>query len=316
MNRFRIRKQWHPSLGLLLWLAVSAGAHSGERVFPISYLSDEMLSEIRLDDGSINEWIEFVGEPTMTLLDFWEQGGTAPDLSDLDFRIWLGWHDDPARLYVAFVSSDDVYKNTHDYDAIRGSLRSIMHIHDSISLAIDGDHSGGVGCTNDCLEEDWREFHTATQYYEAIARTVSGPTLDNPIIRYEMDAFAWTALAPYGEAGGGVAGEAPYISVIELYVTPFNHLTHDDVEGSMTSDLAAGEIIGFAIMVNDWDEDRYYSWTPEAMQRSDSDGFTDIVFLRADFFLDGILLPAEPEDTAVKSVSWGRIKPESVKSRA
>ena len=86
----------------------------------------------------------------------------------------------------------------------------------TVSLAIDGDHSGGVGCTNDYLEEDWREFHTATQYYEAIARTVSGPTLDNPIIRYEMDAFAWTALAPYGEAGGGVAGEAPYISVIEF----------------------------------------------------------------------------------------------------
>ena len=78
MNRFRIRKQWHPSLGLLLWLAVSAGAHSGERVFPISYLSDEMLSEIRLDDGSIDEWIEFVGEPTMTLLDFWEQGERHP----------------------------------------------------------------------------------------------------------------------------------------------------------------------------------------------------------------------------------------------
>ena len=32
---------------------------------------------------------------------------------------------------------------------------------------------------------------------------------------------------------------------------------------------------------------------------------------RADRFLDGILLPADPggpEDTAVESVSWGRIK--------
>ena len=36
----------------------------------------------------------------------------------------------------------------------------------------------------------------------------------------------------------------------------------------------------------------------------------DIEKVRADFFLDGILLPAdtEPEGTAVESVSWGRIK--------
>ena len=35
-----------------------------------------------------------------------------------------------------------------------------------------------------------------------------------------------------------------------------------------------------------------------------------IIFVQADFFLDGILLPAntEPEGSAVESVSWGRIK--------
>ena len=158
----------------------------------------------------------------MTLLDFAEQGGALPDLSDLDFRIWLGWRDDPDRLYVAFVASDDVYKNTHDYNAIRGSGRDL---------------------------------------------------------------------------------------------TPFDHLVHDDFEGSIISDLTAGEIIGFSIMVNDWDDDRYYSWTPGAMQRSDSDGFTDIVFLRADYFLDGILLPDDStireNDTAVESTAWPWTEPVS-----
>ena len=297
---------------VLLFVPVSIGAHSGDRVFPIPYLSDEMLAAIQLDDGRVDEWGELLGDPAMTLLDFAEQGGALPDLSDLDFRIWLGWHDDPDRLYVAFVASDDVYKNTHDYNAIRGSGRDLMHRHDSMSLAIDGDHSGSEGCTNECLEEDWLEFHSTTQYYDAIAHTASGPILDNPIVRYEMDVLAWTALAPFGGSGGSVAGEAPVISVIEFYVTPFDHLVHDDVEGSIISDLTAGEIIGFSIMVNDWDDVRYYSWTPGAMQRSDSDGFTDIVFLRADYFLDGILLPDDStireNDTAVESISWGLIK--------
>ena len=40
------------AFGLLLALAVSAGAHSGDRVFPIPELTDEMLAQIYLDDGS------------------------------------------------------------------------------------------------------------------------------------------------------------------------------------------------------------------------------------------------------------------------
>ncbi len=117
----RIWQQGHPALILLLCLAmpaslsVQAGAHVGDRLYPIAELTDEMLEQIRLDDGRIDEWQELVGEPSMTLLDFQEEWGRGPDPSDLDFRIWLAWHDDPARLYVAFVASDDVYDNTHDY---------------------------------------------------------------------------------------------------------------------------------------------------------------------------------------------------------
>ena len=102
----RIKKLCYPTLGLLLWLAIQAGAHVGDRLYPIVYLSDEMLAEIQLDDGSVDEWYELVGEPTLSLLDFKEEIANSPlDPSDLDFRIWLAWHDEPARLYVAFVAS-------------------------------------------------------------------------------------------------------------------------------------------------------------------------------------------------------------------
>ncbi len=62
------------------------------------------------------------------------------------------------------------------------------------------------------------------------------------------------------------------------------------------------------------ESDDEYSWgtlTPEAVQTEDPE--LDILsHYRADVYLDGLLLPAtaaEPiEDTAVESVSWGRIK--------
>ena len=326
----RIRKQLHFALLLLFWVAISSEAHLGGRVFPIPYLTDEMVENIQLDDGSVHEWIELVGEPTMTLLDFVEERWQSPfDPSSLDFRIWLAWHDDPARIYLAFVGSDDVYKNTQDYsvDWIP-SLRDdfVWGQNDCIALAIDGDHSGGAGLPpgGDSPSEDLLRASGETQYYEAIARTAGGPTLEDSWTRYGTDAFPWTVLPPYATAGGNVAGEAPVISVIELYITPFDRWgdAWDSPEGSVISTLRADQIIGFSIGVLDNDLRteglRPNFWVPEPIF---SGGYSDIgydeVFRNmwnrvANTFLDGLLLPegqtAPVEDTAVVSVSWGRIK--------
>ena len=301
------------ALVLLLSLTMPAGAHVGDRVYPVIYLSDEILAEIQLQDGLIDEWVELLGEPTMTLLDFVDQWGQrTPDPTDLDFQIWLAWHDDPARFYVAFVASDDVYKNTHDYSS--RSLDLILS-NDGILLAIDGDHSGGTGCDPGCSEEDWLEIRGQTQYYEAIARTVSGPTLDDNATRYRTATFPWTVLPPYGEGGGGVAGEAPVISVIELFITPFDFWggTWDNPDDKAVSDLTAGEVIGFAMMVFDNDQpvesgEEGVFWVSEGTQSDQRPALFDILDNRADRFVDGLLLPSEPEDSAVESVSWGRIK--------
>ena len=84
----------------------------------------------------------------------------------------------------------------------------------------------------------------------------------------------------------------------------------------MASDLSAGRFIGFAMGVFDGDKGGdsavHLQLVPEALADPDREVFDDIYDFHADFFLDGLLLPANPtepgDDSAVESVSWGRIK--------
>ena len=154
MTSVRISTLWQAVFSLCLPGLVASHVGSN-RVYPIPYLSDEIVEEIQFDDGIGDEWHELVGEPNLIASDFTEKlSGASFDPSDLDFRIWLAWHDDPVRLYVAFVGSDDVYKNAHDYD-VDTNFRNVIWTHDSIGLIVDGDHSGGRGFTGDPTEEEY-----------------------------------------------------------------------------------------------------------------------------------------------------------------
>ena len=280
------------ALVLIVGLAMSVDAHVGDRVYPFFKLTDEMVAEIQLHDGSVEEWYELIGEPTLTLLDFASMHhGTSRDPSDMDFRIWLAWHDDPARIYVAFASADNDYFSEYGDPAIQ--------------LAIDGDHGGGAGCP--C--EDPVEALGETQLYLAVARTGwGGPTLDDTYIRFATGQLAWNALPPYGEGGGNAGGENPVISVIEFYVTPFDRFGRTDdspaLEGSVVSDLVPGQVIGFALLVQDVDHSRSSNrnwhlvfWVPESMPGPMRDewrsGLSTNQTARGDFLLDGLLLPAQ-----------------------
>ena len=309
------------SLDLVLLLAASAGAHVGDRVYPIHELTDEMLAGIQLDDGSTEEWYDLVGEPSMTPEDFVTRDNREFDPSDLDFRIWLAWHDATDRLYVAFSGSDDVYNDNNG--------KSWPPFKDSLLLSVDGDHSGTtayqLGDSPGYIDIEGRELWWESQQYMARASLDGGtPALEGyfstlylggDLWEYsdEVDGSHWMFSPPYGDLGGGVQGEGPTISAIELYITPYDGKlgadSYDDPDEVVPSDLEAGEVIGFAPIVFDWDSDEWEDpWKPGAIQAS----LQEILFLyRADVYLDGLLLPAGPVDspeTAIESIAWGRIK--------
>ena len=128
---------------VLIISTAAASAHSGNRVFPFYELTDEMLEKIDIHDGLIDEWYE-IGEPSMTMLDFKTFRNSVPlDPSNLDVRIWLGWHDESNRIYAAFVIVDDKYYNTHNHNG--EDFKQFMDFFDSAEFFIDGNHSGGRG---------------------------------------------------------------------------------------------------------------------------------------------------------------------------
>ncbi len=99
-----------PIIGLVVGLLYEAEAQESERLYPFVELTDADLAQIDVTDGSIDEWVDLLGEPTLTALDFQTDPWLAPyDPADMDHRVWLAWHGATQRLYVAVERSDDIY---------------------------------------------------------------------------------------------------------------------------------------------------------------------------------------------------------------
>ena len=56
--------------GLVMGLLCVAEAQESERLYPFVELTDADLAQIDVTDGSIDEWVDLLGEPTLTALDF------------------------------------------------------------------------------------------------------------------------------------------------------------------------------------------------------------------------------------------------------
>ncbi len=290
------------TLAALLGHAPGAHAHIGDEIYPFFEILDEDLGRIDLTDGSVDDWLEVVGEPSLTALDFYwgYWGEVAYDPADVDFRIWLAWHQGSSTLWVAMERFDDLYFNLYDGDKLWE-----MFVWDSnIRFMVDGDHTGGrydyrlgLDCA-ECTAEQVLEDNRQAQQWMTIAEPAGH--------LYHFGASEWVARKPYAASGGGVTGESPALTVTEIMVTPFDDLIYNDEDASEASQLYPGKTIGFSIFTYDIDNPRSKDgWVVGGSWLGGS---------HAGFFVDGLLIGAgeDPslydDGSAVEPSSWGRIK--------
>ncbi len=309
-------KRFLPIIGLLVGLLGGAEAQESERVYPFVELTDADLAQIDVTDGSIDEWVDLLGEPTLTALDFQTRLDRAPyDPADMDYRVWLAWHGATQRIYGAVERSDDIYVNNYEYDGTIHSSCTQMPQHDSfVHFRVDGDASGGeyyfmppvirVGAPFD--EERRLLMNQHAQSYRILGDIVGGGP---HVCLYPQSLYGdedWFNLPPYVEGGGASFGEHPTFSVTEFYVTPFDRLIWNSPEESVVSALSRGTLIGFVLSMRDYDVEGEL-WRGHHFI-SGQDEWPAL--FNADGFARGLLVGpgGEIPDSAVESMTWGRIK--------
>ena len=129
------------TLAPLLGLAGAAHAHIGDQIYPIFELLDEDLDRIDLTDGSVEDWLDVLGEPSLTATDFYFPDHYDP--SSVDNRFWLGWHRRSGTLWVAMERFDDIYHNNFAGEVKESGLSTMNRWDSSFTFMVDGDHSGG-----------------------------------------------------------------------------------------------------------------------------------------------------------------------------
>ena len=294
--------------------------HAGDRVYPFYEITDE--NAIDVTDGTIEDWEELFGEPSLTSLDFTgftSYGGSGESMdynpSDLDFRIYLGWNGASDRIYIGAICIDDVYIGEEE----RSSRYVERQGEDSVNLMIDGDHDGSPQWERVNLDEgdDSGINGQAAQVYTGVPVRREMSNVGIPFFETYFEGESWWGYPPYGNGGGSVAGENPVVWVTEFYVTPFDMLIRKEPENSLVSDLGAEQIVGFRVSLGDFDEPAINGLGGNSAGKlhvlgSYYGGTGRDTLGDSDTWMDGILLPANGIDrgggTAVAPDSWARIK--------
>ncbi len=286
----------------VLAIAPGAHAHIGDEIYPFYELLDEDLDRIDLTDGSVEDWHDVLGEPSLTAADFYYPYSSY-DPTNCDNRFWLGWHRRSGTLWVAMERFDDIYHNNYAGEIDQSGFSTMNRWDSYFSFVVDGDHSGGRYLFG---EEAKLQNNRQAQHWMAIAETAEGGQ-----VAYD-GASEWAVREPYAAAGGGVLGATPVTTVTELKVTPFDDLVYDDEAASKASVLYPGKVIGFTISTIDNDATEYADGLGPADLQWLGDRGAAVRF--ADLFVDGLLLgagedPSRYDDvSAVVPSSWGRIK--------
>ena len=289
---------------LTLLVSAALDAQWSDRLYPFRELTDEMRARIDLRDGSVEDWSEVLGEPTLTPLDF----ATPPsypeyDPSSFDFRIWLAWHDAGNHLFVAAEIVDDIHV---DEDPRRASPWPPTEA--TVYFLVDGDRSGGTVVETDEHNSVIQDITMGqAQRYRATAENHEKGS--NVFLEWVSIFSPWVHQVPYADGGGRVLDSHPVFYVVEFYVTAFDRLIWDTPEHSVVSELFAGKMIEFAMGLQDTDTDP-----------SDPDRIHDLfgpdasrdrsLINTSDRWAQGIILGEDrgTGGTAIERTTWARIK--------
>ena len=301
--------------------ANNATGHDGSVIFPLYQLQPDQLPDIY--DGTIQEWHDLLGEPTLTLSDFVPVGDLrgkaafSPSAEDLQVEVYLGWTAAPPRVYVAVERYDDVHKL---FDGERS-----VEWNDGIQFMIDADHSAGryawglpLGdcalsiektiergalAISDCIPHIFLSYRYAQQYIVPLPATGRGPTVFLPAVESEGFTMRWVEDEPFA-AAGGLIKESPNYSVLEFFVTPFDSL---DIRGpafSLPSELREGQVIGLEMSMADLD----VSYEVGSQTKESTLSGSGHVWFDADRFVDFRLLGPPTSSTSVERTTWGDVK--------
>ena len=275
-------------------------------VYPFTELSDEDVARLDLRDGTVFDWLDIVGEPALTGLDFHtDPMYSSYDPSSFDFRVWLAWHDATDHLYVAVQSTDDIH--TNEYERYGDGYTSWIGAHDSaVRFHVDGDRSGGEWRKDPASEEYLDVMNVHAQGYFAIAGNYDNDSNLQMLWFTDQPPAPGFLLPPYADGGGECVSEHPVICAVEFFVTAFDRFVWDNPGESVVSDLYPGKSIGFELLLRDVEPSIYEG------ARSEHKLSPDFSKNRWDpnTWPEGLLVGADSRanDTAVRDVTWGRIK--------
>jgi hypothetical protein len=249
-------------------------------------------------DGDLSDWAGVDDAFAIDTAQFVDLVSDAEvDGEDFSIRLWVGWSDTENRLYMAARVLDDV----HQIDRPSGAA-VLMWQDDDMEVFVDADHSGGQFA-------DFSDLSAAEQLRsngaEANHFVIAGPPPDQDFF-LGFSAADWYSQhdGPFSAAAYRFQGDVDGLTATnyEMMLVPYNRIDVGAEFQSIGHDLTAGEVLGFNVHFNDFDQNSTVFeavWSLSGGQNS---------FRLSERFSDLRLMESDPDPTAVRDRSWGRIK--------
>ena len=284
------------AVALVLTYSGIASAHlPAGRVFPAFGFPQGAFPVV---DGDLSDWAGVDDAFAIDTAQFVDLVSDAEvDGGDFSARLWVGWSDTENRLYMAARVLDDV----HQIDRPSGSA-ILMWQDDDMEVFVDADHSGGQFADFSDLSaaEQLRSNGTEANHF-----VIAGPPPDQDFF-LGFSAADWYSRhdGPFSAAAYRFEGDVDGLTAInyEMMLVPYNRIDVGAEFQSIGHDLAPGEVLGFNVHFNDFDQNPTVFeavWSLSGGQNS---------FRLSERFSDLRLMESDPGPTAVRDRSWGRIK--------